>query len=80
MENFAQAQQTLRNEDYGAAEGFSVNMTFLAEEGDRTFHNVEVGPAEVGANKSQVNILTINPGENTSHCNKYDVHIDLHMH
>lgn len=71
VENFVQAQQTLNNEGYGAAEGFSVNMTFLTQEGDRMFHNVEVGPAEVGANRSQLSILTISPGENTSHCNKY---------
>ncbi|XP_077260450.1 C45 family peptidase tan [Temnothorax americanus] len=71
VETFVQAQQTLRNEGYGAAEGFSVNMTFLAQEGDRMFHNAEVGPAEVGANRSQLSILTVSPGENTSHCNKY---------
>ncbi|KAL6443606.1 hypothetical protein ACFW04_001621 [Cataglyphis niger] len=71
VENFMQAQQTLRNEGYGAAEGFSVNMTFLAQEGDRMFHNAEVGPAEVDATRSQLNILTVSPGENTSHCNKY---------
>ncbi|XP_011696938.1 PREDICTED: uncharacterized protein LOC105455363 [Wasmannia auropunctata] len=71
VENFVQAQETLRNERYGAAEGFSVNMTFLAQEGDRMFHNAEVGPAEAGANRSQLSILTVSPGENTSHCNKY---------
>ncbi|KYQ50292.1 Acyl-coenzyme A:6-aminopenicillanic-acid-acyltransferase 40 kDa form [Trachymyrmex zeteki] len=71
VENFVQAQQTLRNEGYGAAEGFSVNMTFLAQEGDRMFHNAEVGPAEADANRSQLNILTVSPGENASHCNKY---------
>lgn len=71
VENFAQVQQTLRNEDYGAAEGFSVNMTFLAQEDDRMFHNAEVGPAEVGANRSQLSILTVHSGENTSHCNNY---------
>ncbi|XP_012233522.1 beta-alanyl-dopamine/carcinine hydrolase [Linepithema humile] len=71
VENFVQAQQTLRNEGCGAAEGFSVNMTFLAQEGDRMFHNAEVGPAEPDAARSQLNILTVSPGENTSHCNKY---------
>ncbi|KYM93584.1 hypothetical protein ALC62_15942, partial [Cyphomyrmex costatus] len=71
VENFMQAQQTLRNEGYGAAEGFSVNMTFLAQEGDRMFHNAEVGPAEAGADRSQLNILTVSPGDNTFHCNKY---------
>jgi hypothetical protein len=46
-------------------------MTFLAQEGDRMFHNAEVGPAEPDAARSQLNILTVSPGENTSHCNKY---------
>ncbi|XP_025996444.1 uncharacterized protein LOC105198830 [Solenopsis invicta] len=71
VENFVQAQRTLKNEGYGAAEGFSVNMTFIAQEDDRMFHNVEVGPAETGANRSQLIVLTIKLGENTSHCNKY---------
>ncbi|KAH0949477.1 hypothetical protein HN011_005311 [Eciton burchellii] len=71
VENFVEAQKTLRNEGCGAAEGFSVNMTFLAQEGDRMFHNAEVGPAEANASRSQLNILTISPDENTSHCNKY---------
>lgn len=71
VENFVQAQQTLRNEGYGAAEGFSVNMTFLAQEGDRMFYNAEVGPTEPDAAQSLLNILTVNPGEDMSHCNKY---------
>ena len=75
VENFVQAQQTLRNEDYGAAEGFSVNMTFLAQEGDRMFHNAEVGPVKADTNRSELNILTVSPDENTFHCNKYDSHI-----
>ncbi|XP_044014646.1 uncharacterized protein LOC122856846 isoform X2 [Aphidius gifuensis] len=69
--NFMQAQQTLRNVGYGAAEGFSVNMTFLDQDGDRLFHNAEVAPADDGTNESQLNILTASPGENLAHCNKY---------
>lgn len=71
VENFVQAQQTLRNAGCGAAEGFSVNMTFLEQEGDRMFHNAEIGPAEPNANESQLCVLTASPGENISHCNKY---------
>lgn len=66
-----QAQQTLRNEGYGAAEGFSVNMTFVDQEGDRMFHNAEIGPAEEGSNQSQLSILSASPGETFAHCNKY---------
>ena len=70
VENYVQAQETLRNVGYGAAEGFSVNMTFLEQEGDRMFHNAEVGPAEPNVNESQLSILTASPGENIAHCNK----------
>lgn len=70
-ENYVEAQQILRNEGCGAAEGFSVNMTFLTQEGDRMFHNAEIGPCEPDATQSQLNILTVSPGENTAHCNKY---------
>ncbi|XP_012256665.2 uncharacterized protein LOC105686426 [Athalia rosae] len=71
VENFVQAQKTLRNEGYGAAEGFSVNMTFLTQEGDRMFHNAEVGPVEPNATESQLSVLTASPGEQFFHCNKY---------
>ncbi|XP_017884388.1 uncharacterized protein LOC108627587 [Ceratina calcarata] len=70
-ENYVEAQQILRNDGYGAAEGFSVNMTFLTQEGDRMFHNAEVGPCEENGMQSQLSILTVSPGENTVHCNKY---------
>lgn len=69
-ENYVQAQQILRNEGFGAAEGFSVNMTFLMQEGDRMFHNAEVGPCNINDMQSQLSILTVSPGENTFHCNK----------
>ncbi|XP_078042397.1 C45 family peptidase tan [Augochlora pura] len=70
-ENYVEAQQILKNEGCGAAEGFSVNMTFITQEGDRVFHNVEVGPCETDSTQSQLNILSISPGEFTFHCNKY---------
>lgn len=70
VENYVQAQETLRNVGFGAAEGFSVNMTFLAQEGDRMFHNAEVGPAEPNIDESQLSMLTASPGENILHCNK----------
>lgn len=71
VENYVQAQQVLRNDGFGAAEGFSVNMTFLLQEGDRLFHNLEIGPCDVNGTQSQMSTLTISPGENTFHCNKY---------
>lgn len=69
-ENFVQAQQILRDSDCGAAEGVSINMTFLLQDEDRMFHNAEVGPA-ISGNESQLSILTISPGEHFFHCNKY---------
>nr|BDT05250.1 tan protein [Gryllus bimaculatus] len=72
VEHFVQAQQVLRDKGCGAAEGFSVNMTFLLQEGDRLFHNAEVGPAlPSAAAESQLNILTVSPGESFVHTNKY---------
>nr|CAD7613239.1 unnamed protein product [Timema genevievae] len=48
-ENFVQAQQVLRDAGCGSGDGASINMTFLNQEGDRLFHNAEVGPACGGA-------------------------------
>ncbi|CAG9821882.1 unnamed protein product [Phaedon cochleariae] len=69
-ENFAGATEILRDRGSGAADGCSINMTFLNQEGDRMFHNAEMGPADK-TDESQLNVLTISPGENTMHCNKY---------
>uniref|UniRef100_A0A182IPH6 Peptidase C45 hydrolase domain-containing protein n=1 Tax=Anopheles atroparvus TaxID=41427 RepID=A0A182IPH6_ANOAO len=69
-ENFIQAQQILRDNGVGAADGCSVNMTFLKQEGDRLFHNAEMGPAIAG-DQSQLNIFTASPGEWIIHANKY---------
>ncbi|XP_053691181.1 uncharacterized protein LOC128739705 [Sabethes cyaneus] len=68
-ENFVQAQQILRDTGVGAADGCSINMTFLNQEGDRLFHNAEMGPAE--RDQSQLNILTASPGEYIVHANMY---------
>lgn len=69
-ENFVQAQQILRDSGCGSAEGISINMTFLLQDGNRMFHNAEVGPATSGK-ESQLSILTASPGEHFFHCNKY---------
>ncbi|XP_055304139.1 beta-alanyl-dopamine/carcinine hydrolase [Sitodiplosis mosellana] len=69
--NFEQAQKILRDTGVGAADGCSINMTFLKQEGDRLFHNIEMGPAAPGENQSQLNVLTISSGESIVHANKY---------
>lgn len=70
-ENFAQAQEILRDSGCGAGDAVSINMTFLNQEGDRLFHNAEVGPPVGAANESSLSIFTTSPGEHIFHCNKY---------
>ncbi|XP_031628712.1 uncharacterized protein LOC116344357 [Contarinia nasturtii] len=69
--NFEQAQKILRDTGVGAADGCSINLTFLKQEGDRLFHNIEMGPAAPGENQSQLNIFTASRGESIVHANKY---------
>ncbi|XP_030751429.1 uncharacterized protein LOC115878962 [Sitophilus oryzae] len=68
---FEQAQKILRDSGCGAADGCSVNMTFLNQEGDRLFHNVEMAPCIDKECESRLNILTISPGETLFHTNSY---------
>ncbi|XP_026276957.1 uncharacterized protein LOC113205509 isoform X2 [Frankliniella occidentalis] len=70
-DNFEAAQHVLRDEGCGAGDGVSINMTFLNQEGDRLFHNAEVGPSCDADCRSPLNILTCSPGEHIFHCNKY---------
>jgi len=70
-ENFSQAQEILRDSGCGAANAVSINMAFLSQEGDRLFHNVEVGPAVGGDDESTLSIFTASPGEHIFHCNRY---------
>lgn len=67
-ETFEGAQKILRDSGCGAADGCSINMTFLHQEGDRLFHNAEMAPADKN-HESQLNILTASPGEFLFHVN-----------
>jgi hypothetical protein len=69
-ENFVIAQQILRDTGCGAGDAVSINMTFLNQDGDRMFHNAEVGPAVDNTNQSALNIFNASPGEPLFHCNK----------
>lgn len=69
-ENFEQAQKILRDGGSGAADGCSINISFLNQEGNRLFHNVEMAPAD-NNNESQLNVLTASCGEHLIHCNSY---------
>lgn len=69
--HFAEAQTILRDNGVGAADGCSVNMTFLKQEGSRLFHNAEMGPVVEGQSQSQLNVLTASSGEHLIHVNKW---------
>ncbi|XP_045465203.1 uncharacterized protein LOC123674268 [Harmonia axyridis] len=69
-ENFLQVQQILRDTGVGAADACSVNMTFLQQEGDRVFHNIEIGPA-INSSETQLSALTISCGEHFYHTNEF---------
>lgn len=48
------------------------DFSLFRQEGDRLFHNAEMGPAVKPNDKeSQLNILTASPGEHIMHCNRY---------
>lgn len=66
-----QGLRILRDDGCGAADGCSVNMTWLKQEGSRVFHNAEMGPAQCNTNESVLNVLTTGPGEHLIHCNIY---------
>ncbi|XP_059618007.1 beta-alanyl-dopamine/carcinine hydrolase [Phlebotomus argentipes] len=68
-DNFVQAQHIIRDAGVGAADGCSINMTFLRQDGPRVFHNIEMGPAK--SNESQLEVKTAAKGEYLAHCNKY---------
>lgn len=68
-ENYERAKEILLNSGVGVADGFSINMTFLNQEGERLFHNIEIGPSEIGSNKSLLDMITARPGEAIIHCN-----------
>lgn len=71
-ESNERAEEILRNEGYGSAEGFSVNMTFLDDNyyGERIFKNIEIGPVENEKTSSRLDIVKASPGGFLYHCNK----------
>lgn len=73
IDNLVEAQRILRDRGSGAADGCSVNMTFLRQEGDRLFHNAEMAPSEPlpAPQESQLSVLTVSPGEHIIHTNTY---------
>ncbi|KAJ8738068.1 hypothetical protein PYW08_000663 [Mythimna loreyi] len=67
--NFSQAEQILRDEGLGIGNGFSVNMIWTNNWGDRQVYNVEVSP-DLKADRSHLNIQKYDK-DVLVHCNKY---------
>jgi hypothetical protein len=70
-ENYDQAIEIIKDCGVGAADGCSINLTFLNDFDERKFHNIEMGPALPGTNESQLDITTVGSGESSLHCNNY---------
>lgn len=68
--NLTQVENILKDKGCGSAVGFSVNVTFLDEPGDRLFYNFEVGPSSTFSDESLLNKICIKPGDHYFHCNK----------
>lgn len=47
-----------------------MEIVFCREKGGRVFHNIEMGPAEIGQKQSQLNVLAAKSGEHLVHTNK----------
>ncbi|KAK4877384.1 hypothetical protein RN001_009890 [Aquatica leii] len=69
-ENYSHALQILEDVGCGAGDGCSINLTFLNEEKQRTFYNIEMAPSGTDK-KSLLNVLPASLGENLMHTNKY---------
>ncbi|KAL1117489.1 hypothetical protein AAG570_004812 [Ranatra chinensis] len=64
-------EDVLRDCGAGAADAVSINLTFLDQEGDRLFHNIEVAPPSPSSpQESNMSVLTLSPGEYGYHFNR----------
>lgn len=68
-ENQDQAISILKDSGIGAADGCSINLTWLKRCDERKFHNIEMGPAI--NDESLLDISTVGVGESSLHCNNY---------
>ena len=68
--NFVEVVDILRDYGAGAADGFSVNISFAKQEGSPVMHNVEVGPSKDDRPESELSVLTLTHGDFHAHCNK----------
>lgn len=70
-ENSDQAFEIIKDSGVGAADGCSINLTFLNKHDERKFYNIEIGPALPSSAESQIDIRTFVDGESSVHCNNY---------
>ncbi|XP_042210209.1 uncharacterized protein LOC121858032 isoform X2 [Homarus americanus] len=75
-ENMAALHTILKDEGVGAADGFSVNVAMMSEDGSHTFHNLEVGTTGRGDRCSQFSVQVLNTGDHLLHTNTY-LHLDI---
>lgn len=69
--NFEEALKIIKDFGVGAADGCSINLTFVNDFDERKFHNIELGPALPLTDESQVDVVTVGSGESLIHCNNY---------
>ncbi|XP_014281924.1 beta-alanyl-dopamine/carcinine hydrolase [Halyomorpha halys] len=64
-------EDILRCKGCSIADAMSVNLSFLNQQGDRLFHNIEVSPTFPISDESALSVMTISPGEVMFHANKF---------
>ncbi|CRK99553.1 CLUMA_CG012870, isoform A [Clunio marinus] len=70
-ENYDEAIKILKDFGVGAADGCSLNLTFLNGFDERKFYNIELGPALPSSDESLLDIQAFGTGECSIHCNNY---------
>lgn len=68
-DSFELAQNIIRDEGCGVGDGCALNMTFLKEGAERVFYNIEIGPSKPDINRTQMDIMSVERGEYSVHCN-----------
>lgn len=70
-ESYEQAIEVMKDTGVGAADGCSINLVILNDYDERTFYNIEMGPALKSIDESQLDVRTYKAGESSIHCNNF---------
>lgn len=62
-----EATDILRDSGVGAANGCSINLTFL-EDADKTMYNIEIAPSQTDY-ETMLDIMPLKPNSHYYHCN-----------